>query len=621
MPYYLHGNLWGYICRECPRPLWGFVVRVYAAEGERLIERAVADPRHTAASIDEKGVKARAGRLLAEAKVGEDGSFEIAFDRKGGYQGGPVDIDLRVESLSHLDERAEKKEPRQIHLTTLQPAWRERDRDQVAFWEYYLPSTLYCLILSWFDIWVICGRVTICGTDKAVGGLTVEARDVDWLQQDYLGSGTTDGSGRFVIFYPGSAFRAGTWVNVELVGGPDIYFTIKQGNVVLLAEPPSRGRQPDRENVGNCFCVELCVKETVTVLGVGVFTHVGGYNYSTQIDSAPGGTGLSSDGRAFYQTMRLHGQLPKTINTINGPEPLEYSFWWREVQPNGTPIPGSVWTQVTQSQIARTIIGTLSYYDGSTYPYWFTKDYTVNGTNGPNEIVANFTADGWIQVPQESNWTMAPGNFAPNGNQINLISPLLVPSGPSPAWGTLNMTGKAAGTTSAPFGANRFFSIEMRARSMSGPQSVPAGTLDQIAIENRLYDNVSHHPAWAGYTQSGVLGVNMLDIQELQVQGCAEVQNTLTVLVTAAHPNLGAVSLSIIGGNAASIGSPPPATLTAPTAGLPDERFGIAGMDFAATDLAPCAYIVTLSTQLMLTTGDSVPSNLVDQMAFCKAPP
>ncbi|MET1110064.1 MAG: hypothetical protein ABWX67_00910 [Allosphingosinicella sp.] len=594
-------------------------MRAYAAEGERLIERAVADPRQTATAIDEREVKARSGRLLAEAKVGEDGSFELDFGRSG-YEGGPVDIDLRVETLSHIEERASKAEPRQIHLTTLQPAWREVENDRVAFWEYYMPSRIWCLILSWFDIWVICGRVTICETDKPVSGLTVEARDVDWLQQDYLGSGMTDGNGRFVIYYPGSAFRAGTWANIELFGGPDLYFTIKQGSLVLLAEPPARGRQPDRENVGNCFCVQLCVKETTTHEGVGVFTHVGVYNYSTDVDSAPGGSGLTiADNRAFYQTMRLNGQLPKTIN---GGEQLEYSFWWREVQANGTPIPGSVWTQVTQSQIARTVIGTLSYYDGSTFPYWFTKVYTVNGTNGPNEVVASFTGDGWIQVPQESNWTMAPGNFSPNGNQINLISTALVPFGPSPAWGTLNMAGKTAGNSSAPYGANRFFSIEMRCRSFpSGPQSVPAGTCSHIAIENRLYNAVSHHPAWAGFVENGALGVNMLDIQELQVQGCAEVDNTLTVLVTSAHPNLGAVTLSIVGGNAGTIGAPPPATLTAPTGGLPDERFGIAGMDFTANDLAPCAYIVTLSTQLLLTTGDTVPSNLVDQMAFCKAPP
>ena len=86
MPYYLRGNLWGYICRECPRPLWGVIVRAYAAEGERLIERAVADPKQTATTIDEREVQARSKRLLAEAKVGEDGSFELDF---GGFGSDP----------------------------------------------------------------------------------------------------------------------------------------------------------------------------------------------------------------------------------------------------------------------------------------------------------------------------------------------------------------------------------------------------------------------------------------------------------------------------------------------------------------------------------------------------
>jgi hypothetical protein len=36
------------------------------------------------------------------------------------------------------------------------------------------------------------------------------------------------------------------------------------------------------------------------------------------------------------------------------------------------------------------------------------------------------------------------------------------------------------------------------------------------------------------------------------------------------------------------------------------------------TSLGPCAYIVTLSVQILLTTGDGVPDNLIDQIAFCK---
>lgn len=613
MAYQLHGSLFGYICRDCPRPLSGVKVRIYAPEERDLIARVAADPRYTSAEVSEKDVEARKRRLLAEGEVGEDGAFEVSFDPKSGYEGGPVDIDIRVERLPQLGEdHVLDGGPRQVHLTTLQPAWREQGDLRVAYWKYWLPARLWCRILSWYDIWVICGRVTVCDTGQAVGGVIVEARDVDWLQQDFLGSAMTDAAGGFVIYYPGSAFRKGTFLNIELTGGPDVYFTVRTtGSLVLLAEPPSRGRQPDRENVGNCFCVDLCVRDVPDVKdGIAVFTHVGKYIHAVDIESGIGQSGLtkasspnSNDVRAFYRTMRLHGQLPKTLNG----HPLEYCFEWREVDAAGNQI--SPWTKVLQNQIARTVIGNWSHWDGT---QWHTKDYTVNGTPGPFELVASWTSDGFIKVPQESSVFSPTGHFQPNGNQIALISNALV------SWGSFNMAGKAAGATSAPFGANRYFGLRMRARSNGIMQGPSAGLLDKIAVENRGYDNLQHHPAWAGYTSpAGTLAVNLLDIQELQVNGCAEVQDTLTVLVTAAHPNLGGVSLSIVGGNAASL----PAGFTVPSAGLPDERFGTATNSFAVADLAPCAYIVTLSTQVMLTTGDTVPSNLVDQMAFCKAPP
>ena len=53
----------------------------------------------------------------------------------------------------------------------------------------------------------------------------------------------------------------------------------------------------------------------------------------------------------------------------------------------------------------------------------------------------------------------------------------------------------------------------------------------------------------------------------------------------------------------------------APVAG---EQFGTATPTFNVGNLHPCAYIVTLEMQLQLTTGDGVPSDLFDQIAFCK---
>jgi hypothetical protein len=37
------------------------------------------------------------------------------------------------------------------------------------------------------------------------------------------------------------------------------------------------------------------------------------------------------------------------------------------------------------------------------------------------------------------------------------------------------------------------------------------------------------------------------------------------------------------------------------------------------SSLTPCAYIVELSVEVLLTTGDSVPLPLEDQIAFCKS--
>ena len=79
----------------------------------------------------------------------------------------------------------------------------------------------------------------------------------------------------------------------------------------------------------------------------------------------------------------------------------------------------------------------------------------------------------------------------------------------------------------------------------------------------------------------------------------------------AAHPNLGAVSLEMTGPGG-------PYAFTLPAA-VPGERFGTAvasGWNIAT--LPDCAYIITLGAQVLLTTGDSVPNNVWDQIGFCK---
>jgi len=608
MKYTLRGRLCGYICADCREWLSDVVVRIYRAEGDQIVSRAAASPKETFGIVAEDDASKKKKRLLAEAKTDEEGRFTIELER--GYEGGAVEVDVYCATVPRRKPTRSEPEPLQFSITTLQPAWRGRD-ELFASWEYCIPWRYWCAIRARFDAWTICGHVAVCDLKRPLGGVRVKAFDVDWLQDDFLGQDITDASGHFRIDYTGSDFRQTIFpgVHIEWFGGPDLYFRVETlAGSPLLVEPPSRGRAPDRENVGPCFCVELCVPKDANPdpnEPLPVFDAIGGYKYATEIDSAPGGSGLTSDNRAFFSTMRLNGILPKRL----GGAALEYMFEWREVNAAGAPI--TAWAQVTQAQIARTDIGTWQQWapTGPADPNPIkTKRYTVRGTAGPNELVASFTADGWIRVPQESDVFGASGFFQPNGNMINLISPSIV------AWPAINLAGLVAGSdstsTGQPLAQDRFFSLRMQVRS-SAVSATVGGICQQVAIDNVLYDNLSHHPMWNPFTQSGALGVALLDIAELAAEGCAKITNALTVRFTAAHPNLGGVTVSMTG---------PSGTLnfTLPAA-VAGQRFGVATPSgFVVADLPKCAYVVHLSVGLLLTTGDSSPLPLEDFIAFCK---
>ena len=151
-----------------------------------------------------------------------------------------------------------------------------------------------------------------------------------------------------------------------------------------------------------------------------------------------------------------------------------------------------------------------------------------------------------------------------------------------------------------------------------------AGTCVRLAVMNTLYDHVSKNGSWVPHTENGHLGVASLDIKELATGGgCAEITNTLTAMYTAAHPNLGVVSMRLDGPGG-------PYTVDIPAAGTSFNRFDTfdtAGtlvnpapppVHLSITDLGNCAYILKLWAQLLLTTGDSVPDAEYDEVAFCK---
>ncbi len=339
------------------------------------------------------------------------------------------------------------------------------------------------------------------------------------------------------------------------------------------------------------FCVCVCPPTSAAY-----FIKIGAYEYSEvypiggttpKIESQIGGSGLTDDSRAFFQTLRLNGGY--SLQT--GAPQIEYRFETITTDATGNPTMGATWQPVLAGGAAATIIG----YNISFIP---TLTFTP--------VFASLDAQGWIQVP------LASPSYAPTGDLLRLDSTKL--SGAP----HLDETGVVAGAHSShPLAQDVYFGIRMRVRNVGDPGSeFDAGTCHHIAIDNTLYDNVTHQPAWRNLTDPpGDLAVYLVDIKELLgPNGCGLITDKLTVLFTAAHPNLGSVSLQMDGP-----GGPYSFTLTPDVASSSVDYFGTATPNgFVVKALKPCAYLVTLTVNVLLTDGDHDPDPRYDQIAFCK---
>lgn len=620
MAYLFRGTLHGLLCNDCIEALEGITLKLYAvAPSLDTASLAVAHPKETFALLSDDEVAAKAGRLLGEAMIDAEGGFSIDFAKAPNYAGEAFEVDIYCGTVPHRIPGPKPPVPMQFSITVLQPLWRSvgDQRLQVATWAYSIPYRTWCAVRARFGAWTICGHVRHCATGAPIGGVRVKAFDVDWLQDDALGEAITDGSGHFRIDYLAEAFQRSIFsplINIEWTGGPDIYFHVETlAGTPLLQEPASRGRAPDRENAGPCFCADLCLKEQPPVVDTTLpaFDALGGYLFASQIDAA---TGLTvGDHRAFYANVRLNGILPKTLNG----QPLEYRFEFMPTDAAGNP--AGPWSPVTPAQFAATVIGKLERFapafPGDPNPVKTALVWAdpANPAGGPlNAAIVG----GWVQVPQFANVFGAEGNFVANGNMVNVITPSLAAS---PG---IDVAGVLAGASSTSFGAalaaNRHVALRLRVREVGNPASeIGAGLCPHVALENTRYSNVRKGGSWAPVNVSDQLGVCSVDTLQLRTDGCAGIQLGLDVVLTATHPNLGAVSLSMNGpGGPYGFGLP---------AAVPGERFGAAVNGVAPpaggwtlAGLADCAYVITLSAELLLTTGDSAPLPLQDQVAFCK---
>jgi hypothetical protein len=370
------------------------------------------------------------------------------------------------------------------------------------------------------------------------------------------------------------------------------------------------------------FCICVCPPETI-----GVFTKIGYLYYKTDVHSTAPGSGLTvAEARAFFETLNLNGGL----SLVDGAPLVEYRFETVQTSPDGSTLPGgepieeASWVPVTPAQIRETNIGTfIRPVIGP--PFLEEIQVWVNKT-GPGIFTLTPGAEGWIEVPPMFPVPpMVPGSgwrFVPGGDLIELDTTTLKPFDES-----IDETGVVAGASAnTPLQTDVHYGIRMRMRDQGASgEGSDAGTCSHIAINNTLYNNISHHPYWPGglFGASNERAVSSIGIAELASKPCSLLTEGLTVQFTAAHSNLGAVSVWLEGP-----GGPYAFDLNPAAAENPGENwYGTATPALAGSPpepawsfekLPPCAYLLKLSVSVLLTNGEGGPDPIVDYIAFCK---
>ncbi len=600
--YHFKGRLCGYICAECPEPLAHLQVRLYRVDPQRNVTAlAVANPKETFSILDDEQVRCKESRLFAQAETDAEGNF--AFDLGGNYAGEAFEVDVYCGTVPRLKPGPQPPKPRQFTITTLQPRYRATENGFISVWDYCLPYRFWCAVLARFDVWTICGRVLDCKTKQPVMGVKVKAFDADWLVDDPLGSAaTTDAAGKFIITYAGVDFRQGTWLDLELIGGPDLYFKIEDagGNLLLPTETQADGRVPSRENAGHCFCVELCIKDAPPITHAW-FTRVGDFALYSDINfltdgrtthavSAHGGPGFG-----FFENLELVGDCPTTYPT--GGPPMRYRFQYEL---------GGVLKPILNTNITDVAVGSRPIWWNvfGPGPIWTSQTIRVAGSGatplGPTPPPAILPPPGtpWGQipdavlVPDADGWvTMDPAttNGGFSGPLLKFVSTTVVPDGTALSSGP--------GVSPANPENGTMIRIVFEAEPVTGPTIASPTLTNELA---KLYVN-----NW-----SAVNDLNLLQFIGVGNTPCSGLMNSLDILYTADHELIASWGLSI------SSAATPWTAPVLPSGVVPR---GAAGTEHVDISTWPkCSYTVSLTTRRKLTNGETDDPVHVNPLTFCK---
>ena len=550
------------------------------------------------------------GGPVLKGRTEEDGSFCLI---ERGYEGGLLDIYAVIDSVpmpKHQQRTARLPERKILFLGTYDPFLSGEERLITII----LPAKLWCWLKKLADAWTIIGKVTPCNNKSVgIGNVTVTAFDVDWVQQDNLGSDVTSAGGIFRIDYPGAAFRQGTWIDVELFGGPDVYFKIvdSDGNT-LLEENPAKGRTPGRSDSGPCLCVDLCVDVEIPDPGVvpTMWTKVG---LAFTIPDAALLNDFDADGyagagkNALTGTIRMTGSAALKTGAGN---PIEYRFLLSDTTAaNGAPaLAAGNFTRIVGSGLNASLFASIQVGQMLRFsPFKIVDIYAE---------ITDLDPDGWLDVNRciERTFIDRPD-----------LDPTEIPDFVYIDSDGLMGINTAAFTTEAdvPAGA-------------AGPGEAVPGS-DRIGIEkfavrfeareviDKATSNFGAMPG-NGTTVNSMIVNNNPPFQKLAMKEhlestfCDILTGSIHVAYTVHHPHLRSTSIGIVSNDGSynvNLSDPPmpfanntnPALVHVNNAALPVP-------DSPPNELHKCTYLVTLVTGLRLHNGDGGVGPWVSQTTF-----
>jgi hypothetical protein len=627
MKFNLFGQFTGELCKECSIFFTHGIVRLYRqAVNNDVLTHVVAQPKDTLRELKAEDLKALDNSLLGTGTVDEKGNYRVQFDGdKSQYQGGPLLVVLEIPFLPPMTGPERKHATRYYAITSLQPEWElSRDQDLArARFSYCFPERITCAILKHFDIWVISGQVVNCDNPRLrAAGVTVTAMDADLITDDKLGSAVTDANGKFKIFYRSIDFKRtflSPLINVETLGGsgPDLYFLVTgPGGIELLTETAADGKKPGRKDVGNCFCVTLCINDTGDIdKDAMVWTGVGemflistegnpqNFDHEGYAELTPTAT---SKKYAITGVPKLTGQKPNPLSSGN---PIEYRFRISHTTAaNNLPaLPEGEFTKVvgvTPGLFSSVHLGNL-----------------IRWAPGPITYVpvtlstADINAEGWVDVRKAVNRTLL---AHPSFDPADL-------SDPAQFWQWADKDAMIGLNTNA-------LTVEETRASFAGlnpGDPIPVAqryAVEKVAIRFEIRDQVTQAPLpGSGTTLNAMVVNNDAIVYKLGVENaagtpviCDKFKNEdVYIGYTVYHPHLEYASINVTaasGAYASSVANPPMPINNHPRPGIDHANDGHYLLQPRPN--VTCNYAVTLNWRLLLHNGDSGYSGLSTSVPF-----